>query len=406
MKRIIKIILIILVITSGINLLIGNVVQAESDSRRLLVEIWDEKSGKYLPLEGKPIFNVSNFLPGDVKTEKIRVTNCTNETQTVASKVIHLDKGCNISKEYCLADKLILTITPLNNLSPSYSGSLTEFYNAGEVVLSEIESRGEAEYNFSVYFDKDAEKEYQSLTTSFDVEIGFLSKETISKELYWGEKRYTIPLSEGVGKITLTGPPIVTFNSAIINWTTDIPSLCRVVYDEVSHPVLGDLPNYGYAFSTNPTDVKKNSHQIQLSGLKSDTTYFFRIICWASPKKISQEYSFKTKALTTITSQTSQISQNEEEIGGKMTEKGLIGETKENETQEKTQKEEEEKEEEKEKDKGSEKSKGSFRARGLLAAIRNLPLDLKIILLALLIIIIILIIVWAKREKKEKQKYK
>jgi len=346
MKRIVKIILIILVITLGINLLTGNVVQAESDSRRLLIEIWEE---------------------------------------------------------YCLADKLILTITPLENFSPSYSGSLTEFYNAGEVVLSEIESGGKAEYNFSVYFDEDAEEEYQDLTTSFDIEIGFLGKKSV----------------KGVGEITLTHSS-VTFNSATLGWITDIPSFCRVVYDEVSHPILGNPPNYGYAFSTKPTDVKKDSHRIQLLGLKPDTKYFFRIICWASPETISDEYTFKTKPLTTITSQvkvqkrgisqTSQTSQNEEEIEGKMTGTGLTGEIEKDETQEKTQKEEKgkekEEEEEKEKDKGSKKSKKSFRARGLLAAIRNLSLNLKILLLALLIIIIILIIVWAKREKKEKKKYK
>ena len=246
MKRVVKIILIILVITLGINLLTGNVVQAESDSRRLLIEIWDEKSGKYLPLEGKPIFNVSNFLPGKTENKKIRVINNTNETQTVALKVIRFDRGCNIfnDEEYCLADKLILTITPLENSSPSYSGSLTEFYNAGEVVLSEIESGGKAEYIFSVYFDEKTEKkEYQGLKTTFDVEIGFLGEEP----------------AKGVGEITLTHS-IATFNSATLGWITDIPSFCRVVYDEVSHPddALGNPLNYGYAFSTKPTSIKSN----------------------------------------------------------------------------------------------------------------------------------------------------
>ncbi len=107
----------------------------------------------------------------------------------------------------------------------------------------------------------------------------------------WG---YVPPIPEAVTTITITSPPTVTSDSATISYTTDIPSFCRVIYDDASHPILGNPPNYGYNFSTEPPGSKTTSHEITLVNLNPGTTYYYRVVCWASPQKISVEYSFTT----------------------------------------------------------------------------------------------------------------
>ena len=72
----------------------------------------------------------------------------------------------------------------------------------------------------------------------------------------------------------------VTKNSAVVRWTTNKPATSRVIYDTVSHATLGSAPNYGYANTTGTTDVdtKVTEHAVTVSGLSSQTTYYFRVI--------------------------------------------------------------------------------------------------------------------------------
>jgi len=105
---------------------------------------------------------------------------------------------------------------------------------------------------------------------------------------------YILPVPRVVTTITIGGPPTVTSDSATISLTTDIPSYCRIIYDTESHPILENPPNYGYTFSTEPPAFRTTSHQITLTNLEPGTTYYYRAVCWASPTKISVEYSFTT----------------------------------------------------------------------------------------------------------------
>ncbi len=432
MKKVIKLILILGIL--GI-FLSKNVVQATGDSSHLLVEIWDKESKEYIPLKGKSIFNVLNFLPGDTEIEKIRITNYSDKPQTVALRVTNFNRGCNISngKEYCLADRLILTITQLGAFSPSYSGSLTEFYNAGEVILSEVSGNGgQVEYNFSVYFEKKAKsKEYQGATTNFDLIIGFLSKETVSEEPASGGGGYITPLPGGVGQIIITGPPVLTATSAEIfcetrdNEGSYIPSWCRIIYDTQSHPFLVEgPPNYGYAFSTDPTPSPKTStHEIILPGLQPNTTYYYRVVCWASPKKITKEYTFTTlskKEKKSTFQKKSAFPSQKEFFEKKETPSSFFknsfpsfeSKSKEKVSQKLAKIKEEKKEKvlpkEVQQRKKVKTSKGSFSLReklkekGLLAEIQANLFNLKLILFIILIAIITFFV--SRKIKKEKKK--
>lgn len=89
----------------------------------------------------------------------------------------------------------------------------------------------------------------------------------------------------------------VTSSSATITWTTDDPSTSRVIYDTVSHPVLGTAPNYGYASSTVEDPTKVTSHSASVSGLVASTTYFYRTISHGSPETVGSEKTITTAAL-------------------------------------------------------------------------------------------------------------
>lgn len=86
--------------------------------------------------------------------------------------------------------------------------------------------------------------------------------------------------------------------SVTIQWATDFPGTSRVIYDTVSHLVLGSAPNYGYTNSTATFDEnpKVTNHSVSISGLSSGTTYYYRTISAASPESVSGEGSFTSSS--------------------------------------------------------------------------------------------------------------
>ncbi|KKW39351.1 MAG: Endopeptidase, cell wall lytic activity, partial [Parcubacteria group bacterium GW2011_GWA1_54_9] len=99
-------------------------------------------------------------------------------------------------------------------------------------------------------------------------------------------------------------PPVIstqttaspTETSLTATWTTDHPATSRVIYDTVSHAVLGAAPNYGYANSTVEDTTLVTSHSVTVTGLTADTTYFFRTVSRGSPEAVSDEFSGTTSA--------------------------------------------------------------------------------------------------------------
>jgi hypothetical protein len=84
--------------------------------------------------------------------------------------------------------------------------------------------------------------------------------------------------------------------SAIITWQTDKPGTSRVVYDTVSHNPIGEAPNYSYAFSTIEDSTKVTEHSVEITGLITGETYYYRVISSASPEVVSDEHDFSTSS--------------------------------------------------------------------------------------------------------------
>lgn len=90
----------------------------------------------------------------------------------------------------------------------------------------------------------------------------------------------------------------ISTTSIIVEWVTDKPATSRVIYDTVSHLVLGAAPNYGYAFSTigQDLDPKVTSHSVTVTGLAPGTIYYYRVVSAASPESVGVESSFATNS--------------------------------------------------------------------------------------------------------------
>ncbi len=74
----------------------------------------------------------------------------------------------------------------------------------------------------------------------------------------------------------------VTETSAIVRWDTDRAANSRVIYDTTSRPSISGAayPNFGYALSSGLQDdsVKVTAHAVTLTGLSSNTTYYYRVL--------------------------------------------------------------------------------------------------------------------------------
>jgi len=64
--------------------------------------------------------------------------------------------------------------------------------------------------------------------------------------------------------------------SVLVTWFSNLPGTSRVLYDAVSHDVIGAPPNYGYLYSTAEQDDNRLYHSVVVNGLTTGTLYHFR----------------------------------------------------------------------------------------------------------------------------------
>ena len=244
--------------------------------------------------QNTPLFYEASFLPGDTVTRWVQVTNNTTETQQIGTQAI------NVSDPDHLGNVLNLVITENGIPTPRYNGTLSQFFAAGEIYLSDLAGNvTTTTYNYSITFNSNAGDEYQGKGLGFNFYIGFLG-ESVGQEMPPG-----IGGNGGGGGGTSSGGLII-FNEAIggvgsdtvtITWDTNLNATTRVIYSLLSSaPVfnINNPPNYGYHFSTSEDTNKVIDHTVVIPGLTPGTTYVFRCVSHNSPDTLSPEYSFTT----------------------------------------------------------------------------------------------------------------
>jgi len=357
--------------------------------------------------EQTPLFSETNFLPGQSVTRWVKVTNNSASTQRIATEAI------NVSDPNRLGDALNLEIK--EGESRLYNGTLSQFFNTGEVFLSDLAGNGsQTQYDFIVTFYSGANNAFQGRALGFDILIGFQGTEGGLAPGGGGGGGGFLPpgltIQEESVRVTTT-----TETSVTIIWTTSYFSTSQVIYDTL--PGKFDLsigpPNYGYSFSKEGDDSgqeKATAHSVTLTGLLPNTTYYFRCVSHGS-LAISQEHSFATlrikgeeKVEEEVILPEEEMILPEEEIPFeeeilvpeeivKLPEELIEEEVPEEIVEEVIVEEEIEK-----------RSLGEiFATEGLIAAIGALPLNLKLILIIFGIIILGLIFLWLIRKRKKRK---
>ncbi len=261
-----------------------------------------------------PLFNVSNFLPGDTETASVEIKNNSDTTQSAYVEAVTVVDPDN------LASQMLFRI--FDGVNQIYTDSFEDFLNAGPVSLSNISSGQVKDYEFRVSFIDSTDNDYQGKTLGFNLCFGFSGgNQYCTNTTSVGGEQGTGGGGGGGGNTTTTsggggnGPlqpqSLLIFNenvqdvgegfvpeptaSATIVWNTNIPATSQVIYGPDTGVYtfdINNLPGFGYPFWTEEDLTKVTNHSVLITGLIPGQTYVYRVVSRASPPTISYEHKF------------------------------------------------------------------------------------------------------------------
>jgi len=251
--------------------------------------------------EKKPLFNEANFLPGEGITRWIKITNNSGETKRIAIEAI------NQSDPNDFASQLNLTIKESGLVL--YNDTLANFFDDGEVYLSDLTNGIQTQYDLTIVFNSGSGNEYQEKIVGFDILIGFQGEEGQNNNEGTNNEITDFRGSSGdilPPGLTISEESIAVVNtsgcqscSATIIWTTSYFSTSEVIYDII--PGKFDFSvgpdKYGYAYIESGDDSsleKVTAHSVTINDLLPNTDYYYRVVSHASPASISTEHKFFT----------------------------------------------------------------------------------------------------------------
>jgi len=361
--------------------------------------------------ERTPLFNETNFVPGEGITRWVKVTNNSGDSQRIAVETINENDPDNFGSQLDLVIK--------EGITTLYSNTLNNFFNAGETYLSDLNNGTTTQYDFTITFNSASGNPYQGRILGFDLLVGFQGTE--------GGLPPAPPGGDGGGGGGGLPPGLSILDESVrvtdieetsvtIIWTTSYFSTSYVIYGTGAEAHTLDLsdnagvpPKYGYSHTTPEYDTspKVTAHSVTIIGLNPATTYYFRAVSHAS-LAISRQFSFTTLEFSGFTEEKIGEIEEGELIKGTPTEgvptegippEGVPLESGEGEFAG---------------EKGTENLITQEKRNwlddlikgGLLAAIGLVPFNFKSILFLLLIIIAVLIILKliTKRKKKNEEK--
>ena len=252
----------------------GNIEALASDS--FLVEF-----------ENTPLFSEANFLPESSVTRWIKVNNNSGEEKEIITEAINVSDSDNFGD--------LLNIKIKEDEDTLYTGTLSEFFSAGEVYLSSL--NGSTQYDFVVTFNPTDDNESQGKSLGFDILIGIQGEEGGSGGGGGGGGGLPPGLTILDESLKITN---ITETTATVLWTTSYFSTSQVIYSAEGESRTLDLsdnsgtpPKYGYVNTTPEYDIgtKVTGHSVTMTGLIPGTTYYIRSVSHGS-LAISKQYSF------------------------------------------------------------------------------------------------------------------
>jgi len=254
-------------------------------------------AGLEVQFEQTPLFKEASFVPGGAIDRFIKIINTSGGEQKAIIEAINKSDPSEFSKKLNLEIK--------HGASVVFSGTLNEFFAAGEVDLSQVSNGSTEQYDLKMSFDTDANNSFQDAVVGFDLLVGFEGEGTTDNP--GGGGGTVIYGGGGGGSGDLPPGLIITgelskqvfndVNEVEIVWQTNYASTSAVIYDD--KPNTFDFskgePSFGYAFYKSGDDSgleKVISHKVTLTDLVFGQTYYYRVVSHASPATIGREYSF------------------------------------------------------------------------------------------------------------------
>ena len=122
--------------------------------------------------QSSPLFLNLDTKPGDKTTRWVKVTNFTGSDRVVGVQATNV-YDCT-SDPFCLAD--VLQFTVKKGAVVLYQNTLAGFFADGGVVLDSQAGVSTEQYDFTVQFPEVIGNDYQTLTTYFDLLVGFVGE--------------------------------------------------------------------------------------------------------------------------------------------------------------------------------------------------------------------------------------
>lgn len=273
-----------------------------------------------------PLFEISNFLPGDIASGKIEITNSGDVDRDAYIEAV------NVSNSDNLASQMKLKILDSSN-QEIYNDNFANFLNIGPIKLENISTGDTGSYILEVSFIEDSDNDYQDKNLGFDICVGFAGgNEYCTNEVDVSDENETGSGSSGTsGSISsFSGgssllifnernqepiPPETTFIT--IYWNTNKPATSQVIYGPANQIYildLNDLPTLGYMFATPEDMTKVTEHMMIIGNLTLGQTYKYRVVSRASPPTVSYEHEFTVPASLEVNN----IYNNSSEIEGEI----------------------------------------------------------------------------------------
>lgn len=130
--------------------------------------------------ESAPLFDESNFMPGDSVTKWVQVKNNGTEDRLVAVKAHNITGS---EPDPILPEVLELVIT--KNATELYRDSLQNFFDLNTLDLSNLAHGDQTIYYFTVSFDPEADNDYQGRQVIFDLTFGYEAEGLVINEVYY-----------------------------------------------------------------------------------------------------------------------------------------------------------------------------------------------------------------------------
>lgn len=219
----------------------------------------------------EPLFpNTILWYPGYTVNKNIAVENLGNNSQSVFIEAVNEAQIGN------LANALIFSAQ--EGLIDRYGGSaaktLQNFYNDGQIILSNLNSNSSANYNLALLMNTSAGNEYQAKRTTFDLRIGFqgtASEVTVSGSTGESSSNPPVPTcgdSTPGSAPTLLSAVSMEANKVTLAWSE---ALGPVTYYLVSYRTTGGQ-QYG-----NPNVGGIGTTSYTITNLSGGETYYFKV---------------------------------------------------------------------------------------------------------------------------------